>query len=160
MLHDITAPVPNRADEDCRPELAAILAAIANFRTTLRSACECCINSCERIGIGAACHQEVETLAEFLFPDIAGQIKKGIIGKNYGIAGLFWVGKQHRHARVFGGNDERTKVLPKALDPSFGSLLAFGLGYYFRNVLALPGYLAGRNQPITLYTVHDVYDVS
>ncbi len=38
VLDDITGLIPNRVYEKGGPELAAILATVVNFRTTLRSA--------------------------------------------------------------------------------------------------------------------------
>lgn len=43
------------------------------------------------------------------------------------MAGSLGVRKQHRHACRFGGDDERAKVHPKALDLGFGAFLLFGL---------------------------------
>ncbi len=51
---------------------------------------------------------------EHLFPGVSGQFEKGVIGKNYRVAGLFCVRKHHCHACRFSGNDERAKILAES----------------------------------------------
>ena len=46
-----------------------------------------------------------------------------IIGKNERVVGFLGVREHHRYACRFGGDDERSKVFPKALDFGFGRFL-------------------------------------
>src|SRR5665213_2831906 len=71
MLHNLTALIQNRADENGGPEHAAILAAVANFRTVIGAALERGLDLRQRLWIGSARHQEIETVAEYLFPVVS-----------------------------------------------------------------------------------------
>jgi hypothetical protein len=51
------------------------------------------------------------------------------------MAGFLRVREHHRHARRFSGDDERPKILAKALDSGFGDFLFFRLVFYFRHPL-------------------------
>ena len=72
MLHNLTALIPNRADEEGGPEHATILAAVANFRTAVVAALERGLDLRQRFWIRAARHQEIEAVAEHLFPVVSG----------------------------------------------------------------------------------------
>src|ERR1700676_5527194 len=137
MLHDLTALIENGADEDGGPEHAAILAAVANFRTVVGSALERGLDLRQRLWIGAARHQETELVAEHFFPVVSCERKKGIIGKNDRMTGFLCVRERHRHSCRFSGDDERAKVFPKALDFGFSDFLLFGLVCYFRHMETL-----------------------
>ena len=80
-------------------------------------------------------HQEIEALAEHLFPVVSGQREKAVIGKNDRIVGFLCVRKHHRHSCRLSGDDERAKVLPKALDFGFGDFLLFRFFDYVRQPL-------------------------
>ena len=67
ILNNITARIANRTDEDSRPELAAILTAVENFRPAAGRTVELGFNSCQRLRIGTVCHQKIEALAEHFF---------------------------------------------------------------------------------------------
>src|SRR5688572_13643255 len=71
MLDDIAALVPNRADEERGPELAAVLAAVVNFRIVVGAAVERGFDLRQRLGSGAARHQGIEAVAEYLFPAVS-----------------------------------------------------------------------------------------
>jgi hypothetical protein len=71
MLHNITVLISNRADEKGGAEHAAILAAVAKFRTAV-AAFEGGFDLRQRHRVGAARHQEIEALAEHLFPVVSG----------------------------------------------------------------------------------------
>lgn len=124
---NVTTLIPNRADEDGGPELAAILTAIADFRSTLQIALRLDCILCQRFSIGGVRHQETEALTEHFLACVPGQRKKAVIGKNNRISGFLCVRKHHRRSRRFSGNNKRTKVLTKTLNRSFGILLFFGL---------------------------------
>src|SRR5471030_2249168 len=121
VLDDIADLVSNGTDEKGGPELAAVLAAVSNLRTTDRFSVKLGLNFGQRLRIRAMRHQEVKALTEHLVPVVAGQGEKAVIGENYRIAGLFRVRKHHRHSRRFGGDNERAQVFPKALDFGLGS---------------------------------------
>src|SRR5665213_2903587 len=87
MLHNIAVLIANRTDPDGGPEHAVILAAIANFRIEVRAGLEGFFHFRQRLGIGVRRHQEIESLAEHLFPVVSGQREKALIGKNYWIPG-------------------------------------------------------------------------
>ena len=142
MLHNITALVQDRADEDGGPEYAAILAAVADFRTVVGAAVERDLDLRQRLWISAARHEEIETVAEDLFAVVSGQRKKGVIGKNDRMAGFLCVREYHRHSCRFSGHHERAEVLPEALDFSFGNFLLFGFIRYFRHMAAQFGICA------------------
>jgi hypothetical protein len=93
--------------------------------------------SCQRLRIRAARHQEVEVLAGHLFPVMSGDREKAVISENYRIVGGLCVRNHHRHSYRFSGDDERTKVLPKALDFGFGNFLFFGLVHDFRHTSSI-----------------------
>jgi hypothetical protein len=50
------------------------------------------------------------------------------------MVGFFGVCEYHCHARRFSGDDERTKIFPKALDFGFGGRLFLGFGLFARHV--------------------------
>src|ERR1700685_999786 len=58
--------------EDGCPEHAAILAPVANLRTVVGTARERGLDLRHSLWIGAARHQETETMAEHLFPVVSG----------------------------------------------------------------------------------------
>src|SRR5665647_2570797 len=72
ILNDVTTRIANRTDEDSRPELAAILAAVENFRPAAGRTVELGFNSCQRLSIGTVCHQKIEALAEHFFAVVPG----------------------------------------------------------------------------------------
>ena len=72
MLNNLTALIPNRANEDGGPEHAAILAPVANLRTVVGTARERGLDLRQSLWIGATRHQETETMAERLFPVVSG----------------------------------------------------------------------------------------
>src|SRR5260370_42230129 len=77
MLLNTTALIQNRADEDGGPEHAAILAAVTNFRTVGGAALERDFDLRQRLWIGAPRYQEIETVAQHLFPGVSLLEKKG-----------------------------------------------------------------------------------
>ena len=79
--------------------------------------------------MGSAREQEIEILAKHFFSWVTGQGEKAVIGKNDWIARISCIGKQHRHARGFCGNDKRAEMIVEAFNFSFRMLLLFGLFY-------------------------------
>lgn len=134
ILDDFSILVADRANKDDGPEIAAILAAILDFRAALGMRLKLALYLRERGGICAALHQEIEVLAEYLFPFVSGQGEKGVIGEDDRMAGFLRVREYHGHPCLIGGDDERAEFVPKALDIGFGGLLPFGLvDYFFRH---------------------------
>ena len=134
----------NRADEESGPELAATLAAAENSCPVAVRTFEFGLNSRQRLGIGAVRNQKIEDIAENLFTVVPGQGEKAVIGENDRIVGFLRIRKQHRHSGCISGNDERTEVLPKALDFGFGAFLLVRLSCDFRHARAIR--LAGSTE--------------
>ena len=66
-------------------------------------------------------------MAEHLFPAVSCQGKKAVVGKDDRIVEFRCIRKHHRHSRGFGGDDERAKVFPEAVNLGFGDVLLVGL---------------------------------
>ena len=122
VLNDI-ALVPNRADEDGRPENAPIFSIATNLRVTVASPRERGLDCHLGFRPGPKRDQETETLAKDLFTFISGQSKKTVIDEDNWIVRVLRIGKYYCHPCLFGGDDERAKIFLKTCDIRFGGFL-------------------------------------
>ena len=84
MLDKIATLVPDRADRNGGPEHAGILAAIADFQTTLGITLERRFDVRQRLSVGTAGHQEIEALSQHLFPEYPVSWRKASLAKIIG----------------------------------------------------------------------------
>jgi len=66
-MDNITARVANRTDEDRRPEFAAILTAVENFRPVLDEPSNSALSRFKRLSIGTIRHQKLKLLPSTSF---------------------------------------------------------------------------------------------
>ena len=57
-------------------------------------------------------------MSENILPGVSCKLKERVIGEYDGIFTLSRIGKHHRHARCFRGNNKRTAIVSKVLDVS------------------------------------------
>ena len=111
MLNNITLLIANRTDEESGPEFDVILPAVTIFQTTIRIALKFVLDLRQRLRIRAVRDQEIDTLADHLFPVVSRRRRTG-----QGSSESCRLRLRHLSARWTCLSSQTTK-----LDPIFGS---------------------------------------
>ena len=151
ILDDIAALVPNRADEEGRPELAAVLAAIEDFRAAVRTALELGLDLRQRLASASCAIRKLKLWPRTSSRAYPVRREKASLAKMMGLPGSFASVNTMAIRVVSAATTNGPRSFLKALDFGFGVLLLLGLAYCFRHALLDPPVTANaamhRNNP-------------
>ena len=123
LLHHGAALVADRADEDRRPELAAVLPLIVYLGLAAAIAAKSSVRRRQAFRADPYGQKRIEAFGEHLVPLVSGQSQKSIIRENNGMHRCR-IGEDHRHARLLGSHDERAEFPAERFHLCFGLFLS------------------------------------